>query len=55
MATSPDDLIKKINYYLENPEADKEGRMRIVDRQCWKLDGNAKFRIANLVINDTEI
>jgi hypothetical protein len=43
-------LIEQINLYLENPELDKEGRQRIVKEQCWKLDGESKFRVANAII-----
>lgn len=43
------ELITDINRYLENPELDKEGRMRIVQEQCGFLDGKSAQRIAKLL------
>ena len=43
---SAEDLVRQINTYLENPQLGEDGRARIVERQCWKLDVQAKFRIA---------
>jgi hypothetical protein len=46
------ELIKEINTYLKHPQKDRDGRAKIVERQCWKLDGRAKFRIAEMVTNN---
>lgn len=43
---SPEELIENINLYLQNPQTDAEGREKIRQQQCWKLDGNAGKRIA---------
>ncbi len=48
---SKEDLISAINKYLENPAIDKAGRARLVNEQCWRLDGEAGVRIANHILN----
>jgi hypothetical protein len=47
---SSKELVETINAYLQNPELDREGRMRIVAEQCYKLDGQAGKRIGNYVL-----
>ena len=47
---SREEFLKDINEYLVNPKLDDLGRHRLVGEQCWKLDGKAGERIANLVI-----
>lgn len=44
------DLIVSINRYLNNPSIDKEGRSRLVNEQCWRLDGKSGERIANSIL-----
>ena len=39
-----------INKYLENPKLDSAGRRRIVEGQCWKLDGKAGERKARIIL-----
>lgn len=51
LAKSPDDFIAAINRYLENPAADKEGRMRMVREQCYRLDGKSSDRIARSILS----
>jgi len=46
-----EELILWINKYLADSSVDKDGRERIVERQCWKLDGGAKHRIAEIVLD----
>lgn len=46
------ELIDQINLYLEHPEMDKLERERIVEKQCWKLDGKAKSRIASVIMEN---
>ena len=46
-----EELIKYINMYLENPFLDKEGRKRIINEQCWKLDGKSSERICNYILS----
>lgn len=51
IAYNIDELVKYINMYLENPSLDKEGRKRIVDEQCYKLDGRSGERIGTHVFS----
>ncbi|MEX1003130.1 MAG: CDP-glycerol glycerophosphotransferase family protein [Crocinitomicaceae bacterium] len=46
------ELIEQINTYLKYPEKDKSGREKIVEKQCWRLDGKAKFRIADVIMSN---
>lgn len=54
IARDAGELIKFINEYLENPKLDSEGRKKIVEDQCGKLDGKAGERIAEYVLNFLE-
>ena len=51
VAKSYDDLISQIKAYLEHPELDKEGRGRLVQEQCWRLDGQSGKRLGDFIIN----
>ncbi len=44
-------LIYWINKYLDNPNIHKEGRKKIIEQQCWRLDGKAKHRILDVIID----
>lgn len=44
------EFFQDINAYLENPKLDEAGRRRLVAEQCWKLDGKAGERVAQVVI-----
>jgi hypothetical protein len=48
LANSPDECIRLINQYLENPNLDTEGRQRIRDQEVGPLDGRAGERLANI-------
>jgi hypothetical protein len=50
LAKDEDDLINKVNAYLENPKLDKEGRGKIVEEQLYKLDGQSSERVASAVL-----
>lgn len=54
IAKSPQELIRYINLYLENPKLDSEGRKRIVEQQCYKLDGRSSERAANYILSFLE-
>lgn len=54
IAKSEKELIKHINLYLENPSQDSDGRRKIVQDQCFKIDGNSGKRIANAVLDFLE-
>lgn len=42
-----DDLIARINAYLENPKLDQDGRERIVKEQLYKIDGKSSERVVS--------
>ncbi|HED38055.1 MAG TPA: hypothetical protein ENI76_07410 [Ignavibacteria bacterium] len=48
---SIDDLIEVINLYLNDPTLDKKGRRRIVEEQCYKLDGQSGKRIGIFLLS----
>ncbi len=50
LANNKEELIKYINMYLENPDLDREGRKKIIEEQCWKLDGKSGERIFNYLL-----
>lgn len=52
LVKNPDELVFAIRQYLEDPARDRDGRARIVREQCWKLDGKAGERIANLLLRE---
>ena len=51
IACSRDDLINDIKMYLEDSSIDREGRKRIVDEQCYKLDGKSCERVVQAVLD----
>ena len=44
------ELVDTINLYLRDPSTDHEGRMRIVEEQCYKLDGKSGERVGNYIL-----
>ncbi len=48
---SPDELVRWVDAYLDNPRLDEEGRARLVREQCYMADGKAGERIANFLLN----
>lgn len=50
LARNKNELVQIINAYLQNPSLDKEQRIRFVQEQCWRLDGGAGERIANVIL-----
>ena len=49
-----DEMTKTVKEYLESPALDHDKRMRLVESQCWKLDGKSGERIAKFIISDLE-
>jgi hypothetical protein len=45
------ELLIWINKYLTNPGLDRKFRKKIVNDQCWKLDGRSGKRAANFIIS----
>jgi hypothetical protein len=50
VATSAEDMIAKINAYLENPALDADGRKRTRDQQCFRIDGKSGERIGQFLL-----
>ncbi|MBU0750272.1 CDP-glycerol glycerophosphotransferase family protein, partial [Patescibacteria group bacterium] len=44
------ELISAIQEYIRHPEADKAGRARIVDEQCYRLDGKSGRRVGEYIL-----
>lgn len=51
VAENKEELIKAINQYLNNPNLDSAGRRKIIERQMYKIDGQAGRRIGNLILH----
>lgn len=47
---SRNELVAWINKYLENSSLDKEGRVKIVKDECWRLDGQSGRRVADFIL-----
>ncbi|MBI2055292.1 MAG: CDP-glycerol glycerophosphotransferase family protein [Candidatus Sungbacteria bacterium] len=54
LARSRTELVEAINRYLAHPAYEREGRKRLVQSQCWKLDGKAGERLALAVLKAME-
>ncbi len=50
---SREEFIRDINAYLADPKLDAAGRKRLVEEQCWKVDGKAGERIATAIISNS--
>ena len=50
VAYSESELQSLLNFYLKNPQADSDGRRKIVDRECGDIDGKAGERIAGFIL-----
>ncbi len=51
LARSKTELAEWIRKYLEDPSIDREGRQRLVREHCWKMDGMAGERIAEIILS----
>jgi len=49
LAESLDELFKYVSQYLANPKLDEEGRKKIVEEYCWKLDAKSSERLVNVI------
>ncbi len=54
LAYSPDECVRLIKQYLDNPQLDSEGRRKIRLEQCGPLDGHAGDRIAQLLCGESD-
>lgn len=46
IARTAEEMVAQVNRYLRDPTLESEGRRRIREEQCWKLDGQSGRRIA---------
>lgn len=49
IAYSEAELIHHIQDYLRDPSRDKDGRQRLVEEQCYRVDGKASERIVDAI------
>jgi hypothetical protein len=52
IAYSFPEMVLLINRYLENQSLESEGRKRIVEEQCYKLDGKSGQRIGSYILDN---
>lgn len=50
LAKSPEELVQYVSEYLADPSRDAEGRKKIIEERCWKLDGQSGRRLANVIL-----
>lgn len=50
MVKSPEELKTAINDYLQNPDLERDGRQKLREDLCWKLDGKSGQRIAEFLL-----
>ena len=50
IARSNEETIRHIQSYLDDPTLETEGRRKIREQQCWKLDGQSGRRIAEYLL-----
>jgi len=55
LATSTAELVEQINMYLENPGADRDKREKLIEKYCYKLDGNSSKRVARLLLESIHL
>jgi hypothetical protein len=52
VAWSPDELVRHVRSYLDDPAQDRDGRARVVREQCEFMDGLAAERVAGFVAEE---
>jgi len=50
VARSKEELTEIVNAYLENPDLDSDGRKRVVEQQCYKVDGMSLERMLKYLV-----
>lgn len=50
LAKNMKELIRYVEDYLADPSLDREGRKKIIEERCWKLDGRSCERLANAIL-----
>lgn len=51
LVKSKEELVGWIKKYLKYPEIDRENRKKLIEEQCWKLDGQSGERVAKFMTN----
>ena len=46
-----DELVRHIQAYLDNPSLEAEGRQKIREQQCYRLDGNSGRRVGEHILS----
>jgi CDP-Glycerol:Poly(glycerophosphate) glycerophosphotransferase len=52
VAETPEELVRYVGAYLDDPARDRAGRTQVVQEQCQFLDGRAAERVASFVIDE---
>ncbi len=50
LAKNMEELVQYVKDYLANPALDREGRKKIIEERCWKLDGRSSERLTNVLL-----
>ncbi|MEZ4415106.1 MAG: CDP-glycerol glycerophosphotransferase family protein [Gemmatimonadota bacterium] len=50
MADSLEAMVEAVAAYLDDPSRDREGRARLVERLCYRLDGGSGRRVAEAIL-----
>lgn len=50
LAKNMEELITYTKQYLNNPKLDEEGRKKMIQERCWKLDGKSGERLAKTIL-----
>lgn len=51
VAQDPDQLKDALNYYLQNPDADRAARQQFIEHECTYIDGSAGRRTAQFLLS----
>jgi hypothetical protein len=51
IAARKEDLVTEVHHYLADPTRDREGRQKIVEEQCYYVDGRSAERVAHHIQN----
>ncbi|MEK7641167.1 MAG: hypothetical protein AAB389_04190 [Patescibacteria group bacterium] len=55
IADSESELLVMLNQYLESPGLDAENRRKAIVAICWKLDGQASKRVADVILSAAQM
>ena len=52
LAKNTEELIEYVKHYLADSKLDEDGRKRIIQERCWKLDGKSGERLAKIILQE---